>query len=134
KGLLSTLPNHLRRLRRLTCQCVDTLCRRHAPPTRRRPAVATATTNGASSVIKPEHGAGRKHFIFNDEHEALRESMQAWVEKELYPHSNEWEETHWPSEVMRRAGELGFLGLCFPEEYAGQGGDYYSSLVHAECL
>jgi alkylation response protein AidB-like acyl-CoA dehydrogenase len=96
--------------------------------------VATATTNGASTVIKPEHGAGRKHFIFNDEHEALRESMQAWVQKELYPHRNEWEDTTWPNEVMRRAGELGYLGLCFPEEYGGQGGDYYYSLIRAECM
>jgi len=96
--------------------------------------VATATTNGASTVIKPDHAAGRKHFIFNDEHEALRESMQAWVQKELYPHRNEWEETTWPNEVMRRAGELGYLGLCFPEEYGGQGGDYYYSLVRAECM
>jgi citronellyl-CoA dehydrogenase len=35
---------------------------------------------------------------------------------------------------MRRAGELGFLGLCFPEEYGGQGGDYFYSLVRAECM
>ena len=35
---------------------------------------------------------------------------------------------------MRRAGELGYLGLCFPEEYGGQGGDYYYSLVRAECM
>jgi len=96
--------------------------------------VATATTNGASTVIKPDHAAGRKHFIFNDEHEALRESMQAWVQKELYPHRNEWEDTTWPNEVMRRAGELGYLGLCFPEEYGGQGGDYYYSLIRAECM
>ncbi len=85
-------------------------------------------------MIKPDHEAGRKHFIFTDEHEDLRESMQAWVQKELYPHRNEWEETHWPSEAMKRAGELGFLGLCFPEEYGGQGGDYYYSLVRAECM
>jgi alkylation response protein AidB-like acyl-CoA dehydrogenase len=97
--------------------------------------VATATTtNGASTVIKPDHGAGRKHFIFSDEHEDLRESLRSWVQKELYPHRNEWEETTWPTEVMRRAGELGFLGLCFPEEYGGQGGDYYYSLVRAECM
>jgi len=97
--------------------------------------VATATTtNGASSVIKPDHAAGRKHFIFSDEHEALRESLRAWVLKELHPHRNEWEDTHWPSEVMKRAGDLGFLGLCFPEEYGGQGGDYYYSLVRAECM
>jgi alkylation response protein AidB-like acyl-CoA dehydrogenase len=97
--------------------------------------VATATTtNGASTVIKPDHAAGRKHFIFSDEHEDLRESLRSWVQKELHPHRNEWEETTWPSEVMRRAGELGFLGLCFPEEYGGQGGDYYYSLVRAECM
>jgi alkylation response protein AidB-like acyl-CoA dehydrogenase len=97
--------------------------------------VATATTtNGASTVIKPDHEAGRKHFIFSDEHEALRESMQAWVRNELYPHRNEWEDTYWPSEVMKRAGDLGFLGLCFPEEYGGQGGDYFYSLVRAECM
>jgi citronellyl-CoA dehydrogenase len=35
---------------------------------------------------------------------------------------------------MERAGELGYLGLCFPEEYGGQGGDYFYSLVRAECM
>jgi citronellyl-CoA dehydrogenase len=90
--------------------------------------VATAT------VIKPEHEAGRKHLLFTDEHEDLRQSMEAWVKKELHPHRNEWEETTWPNEIMRRAGELGYLGLCFPEEYGGQGGDYYYSLVRAECM
>jgi alkylation response protein AidB-like acyl-CoA dehydrogenase len=92
--------------------------------------LATAT----QTVLKPDHAGGRRHLIFTDEHEDLRESMQAWVQKELTPHRNEWEETLWPSEVMRRAGELGSLGLCFPEEYGGQGGDYFYSLVRAECL
>jgi alkylation response protein AidB-like acyl-CoA dehydrogenase len=92
--------------------------------------VATAT----STVIKPEHQAKRKHFIFTDEHLDLRDSMSAWVKNELHPHRNEWEETYWPSEAMRRAGELGYLGLCFPEEYGGQGGDYFYSLVRAECM
>src|SRR5215211_3093570 len=88
----------------------------------------------AATVMKPAHGAARRHLLFTDEHEDLRESMEAWVRKELYPHRNEWEETTWPSEIMRRAGELGFLGLCFPEEYGGQGGDYFYSLVRAECM
>jgi alkylation response protein AidB-like acyl-CoA dehydrogenase len=87
-----------------------------------------------ATVIKPEHEATRKHFIFTDEHLDLRESMSAWVKKEMHPHRNEWEETYWPSEIMRRAGELGYLGLCFPEEYGGQGGDYFYSLIRAECL
>jgi citronellyl-CoA dehydrogenase len=92
--------------------------------------VATAT----ATVIKPDHAAKRKHLLFTDEHEDLRESMQAWVKKELWSHRNEWEETTWPREAMERAGELGYLGLCFPEEYGGQGGDYFYSLVRAECM
>src|SRR3954464_14232034 len=92
--------------------------------------MSTAT----ASVIKPEHDGSRKHFLFSDEHLDLRESMNSWVKKEMYPHRNEWEDTYWPTEVMERAGELGFLGLCFPEEYGGQGGDYFYSLVRAECM
>jgi len=92
--------------------------------------LATAT----GTVIKPDHEGTRKHLIFTDEHEDLRESMKAWVIKEMTPHRNEWEETLWPNEILRRAGELGYLGLCFPEEYGGQGGDYYYSLVRAECM
>jgi alkylation response protein AidB-like acyl-CoA dehydrogenase len=88
----------------------------------------------AAALIKPEHEATRKHLLFTDEHEDLRESMQAWVTAELFPHRNEWEETLWPNEAMQRAGELGYIGLCFPEEYGGQGGDYYYSIVRAECM
>ena len=86
------------------------------------------------TVIKPDFEAAQKHFIFTQEHEDLRESMTDWVKKELYPHRNEWEDTKWPDSAMKRAGELGYLGLCFPEEYGGQGGDYYYSLVRAEAL
>ena len=92
------------------------------------------TTATPESAIKPDHENQRRHFIFTDEHEDLRESMMSWVLKELTPHRNEWEETLWPDEVLRRAGELGYLGLCFPEQYGGQGGDYFYSLVRAECL
>jgi alkylation response protein AidB-like acyl-CoA dehydrogenase len=87
-----------------------------------------------TTVIKPEHEATRQHFIFGQEHLDLRESMKSWVQNELWPHRNEWEETLWPDSAMRRAGELGYLGLCFPEEYGGQGGDYFYSLVRAECM
>ena len=92
--------------------------------------MATAT----ETVIKPQHDGSRKHFIFSDEHLDLRESMTSWVQKELRPHRNEWEDTYWPTEAMQRAGELGYLGLCFPEEYGGQGGDYFYSLVRAEAM
>ena len=88
----------------------------------------------ASDVLKPDFESGRKHLIFTDEHEDLRESMKSWVLKELTPHAAEYEENLWPDSVLHRMAELGYVGLCFPEEYGGQGGDYYYSLVRAECL
>src|ERR687890_936273 len=85
-----------------------------------------------TDVLKPDHGSRRKHFIFNDHHEALRESIHRFVVAELAPHADEWEETTFPDSVFSRMGELGFLGLDKPEQYGGQGGDYYTSLVLAE--
>jgi alkylation response protein AidB-like acyl-CoA dehydrogenase len=83
-------------------------------------------------VLKPDFATQRKHFIFTDEHEQLRESIRRFVIKELQPHAEEWEETTFPDWVFERMGELGFLGLDKPEVYGGQGGDYYTSLVLAE--
>jgi alkylation response protein AidB-like acyl-CoA dehydrogenase len=88
--------------------------------------------SAADAVIKPDFAARRKHFIFNHEHEALRDSIRSFVVKELAPHAEEWEETTFPDWVFKRMGELGFLGLDKPERYGGQGGDYYCSLVLAE--
>src|ERR1700692_3928660 len=85
-----------------------------------------------AEVLKPDHGSQRKHFIFTDEHEQLRESIRNFATKELAPHADEWEETTFPDSVFPRMGELGFLGLDKPEAYGGQGGDYYTALVLAE--
>jgi alkylation response protein AidB-like acyl-CoA dehydrogenase len=85
-----------------------------------------------ADVVKPDFATVRKHFIFTDEHEQLRESIRRFVIKEFQPHADEWEEKTFPDWVFARMGELGFLGLDKPEEYGGQGGDYYTSLVLAE--
>src|SRR5947207_3852296 len=87
-----------------------------------------------ADVLKPDFASQRKHFIFTDEHQQLRESIRRFVIKELQPHAEEWEETTFPDWVFERMGELGFLGLDKPEEYGGQGGDYYTALVLAEEL
>src|SRR5918994_2748769 len=84
------------------------------------------------ALLKPDHGARRGHFIFTEEHDQLRASIRSFVKKELAPNAEEWEETTFPDSVFRRMGELGFLGLSYPEEYGGQGGDYYCNLVLAE--
>src|ERR1700689_1078509 len=86
------------------------------------------------SVVKPDFKAQRKHFIFTDEHEQLRESITKFASKELAPHADEWEETTFPDWVFTRMGELGFLGLDKPESYGGQGGDYFSAMVLGEAI
>lgn len=72
---------------------------------------------------------------FTEEHDLLRQTIAAWVEAEITPHLAQWESEGWfPNEVFTRAGELGFLGLAFPESAGGQGGDYWSQVVFLEEL
>src|SRR5262245_34673959 len=66
--------------------------------------------------------------LFGDEHTMLRKSVRAFVEKEVAPSVDEWEAAgRIPRAFWRRLGELGFLGLEFPVEYGGGGGDFISS-------
>src|SRR2546423_14724696 len=73
--------------------------------------------------------------FFRDEHEIFRKTLRDFVEKELAPYVNEWEEAElFPREVFNRCGELGFLGVHYPEELGGAGGDYWYSVVWGEEL
>jgi alkylation response protein AidB-like acyl-CoA dehydrogenase len=90
--------------------------------------------SSADSTIKPDFGSKTRHFIFTEEHEQLRETIEKFCDKELAPHAEEWEKTTFPDSVFTRMGELGFLGLTMPEEYGGQGGDYFTSVVRAEAM
>lgn len=70
---------------------------------------------------------------FAPEHEELRREIRAFVEAELVPHAEEWDAAEsFPDSVFRRLGELGFLGVAYPEEYGGGGGDYLCNIVLAE--
>jgi acyl-CoA dehydrogenase len=72
---------------------------------------------------------------FTDEHEQLRETIGRWVRTEIAPHVDEWEAARqFPRELYTRAAELGFLGLKYPVELGGQGGDYVHDAVWAEEL
>ena len=73
------------------------------------------------------------HFIFNDTHDTLRAEIRRYVERELAPHADEWEEAeYFPDSVFWEMGRLGYLGLRYPEELGGSGLDYYSAIVLAE--
>jgi alkylation response protein AidB-like acyl-CoA dehydrogenase len=70
---------------------------------------------------------------FSEEHNLLRRSVADWVDTEIAPHVADWEAAgDFPDEVFRRAGELGFLGLAYPEPAGGQGGDYWAQVVFLE--
>ena len=70
---------------------------------------------------------------FQPEHDELRSSIRSFVEAELAPHAQQWEEEQdFPDSVFTRLGDLGFLGVSYPEEFGGGGGDYLCNIVLAE--
>jgi acyl-CoA dehydrogenase len=72
---------------------------------------------------------------FTERHAELRREIRAFVAEELRPHVAEWEEAGWfPNEVFPRMGELGLLGLKYPREYGGRGGDHLDDAVLSEEL
>jgi alkylation response protein AidB-like acyl-CoA dehydrogenase len=80
-----------------------------------------------------ETAAPIRTSIFTPEHEALRVSVRAWVERELAPYAEQWEEEgNFPDWVFKKLGDQGYLGLAYPVEVGGQGGDYISTLVLKE--
>src|SRR5260221_4984333 len=66
-------------------------------------------------------------MYFTDAHEELRLHIRRFLEKEVQPHLEEWEEKTFPDSIFRRFGELGFLDLRYPPEDGGQGGGYVSA-------
>ncbi len=76
------------------------------------------------------HGYG----LYQEEHEAFRRTVRAVVEKELLPHAREWEaREEFPRELYLRFGELGFLGLKYPQEYGGSAaGELYEAVLLEE--
>jgi acyl-CoA dehydrogenase len=83
----------------------------------------------------PGASSARLQPPFAREHEDLRDSIARFVAAELRPHATEWEEAGWfPDEVFGRMAELGLLGLKYPEELGGQGGDHLHDAVLSEEL
>jgi acyl-CoA dehydrogenase len=83
----------------------------------------------------PDAAARRPLPPFGDEHGQLREAIRRFVDTELRPHAQEWEDERWfPNSVFVRMAELGYLGLKYPEEYGGEGGDSLHDAVLTEEL
>jgi acyl-CoA dehydrogenase len=67
------------------------------------------------------------------ERRALRETTRRFVDKEVLPHLDGWERAgELPRELHRCAGELGLLGVAFPEQVGGGGGDVIDAMTVTE--
>ena len=76
-----------------------------------------------------------RHPVFTAEHEALRTSVRRFVDTEVRPHVEDWERAgEFPSSLFARCGELGFLGLHYPTQWGGSGGDLAAGIVFIEEL
>ena len=74
-------------------------------------------------------------MYFNEEHNALRDMVKKFVDKEINPKVDEWEEDVVPlHELFKKMGDLGLLGITYDEKYGGQGLDYWFDLVFLEEL
>jgi len=73
--------------------------------------------------------------VFNEQHEMFRATVRAFVEKEVMPHVEEWEQAgRLPRGIWSRMGELGLLGVEYDEKYGGAGADLLTSaILHEEC-
>ncbi len=73
---------------------------------------------------------------FTAEHEALRDTVARFVDNEINPHVDDWEEAEiFPAhELFKKMGDLGLLGVHKPTEHGGMGLDYSYAAVMAEEL
>ncbi len=74
-------------------------------------------------------------IYFSEELDILRQQIRRFVKEEVVPNGDEWErQGKIPRDAIKRMGELGFLGIRYPEKYGGANLDTLGSLVLAEEL
>jgi len=74
-------------------------------------------------------------IYFTPDHDEFRRQVRRFMEQEIAPQSDAWEETMViPREAFAALGRLGFLGITFPEEYGGSGADLMFAVIFLEEL
>ncbi len=74
-------------------------------------------------------------FSLTDEQQQLRRTVREFAEGEIAPHVMEWDEaSKFPSEIVPKLAEMGFLGVIFPEKYGGAGMGYLEYAIIIEEL
>lgn len=77
----------------------------------------------AEDVFTPED--------FTEEQQMMRDSVKEFVDREIWPKKEEFEKKNYKltEEIMRKAGEMGFLGVSVPEEYDGLGMGFVTTML-----
>lgn len=74
-----------------------------------------------------------KNYYFTTEHELFRQSLRTFLQKEVVPNIEKWEDDQRiPRKVWHSMGELGFLGLSYPSKYGGSDLDFFYDVVFCE--
>jgi len=74
-----------------------------------------------------------RHPAITEAHEAYRETVRRFVEREILPHAAAWDEAgEFPRELYRKAAAAGLFAPGFPEEYGGMPADYFFRIQSAE--
>ncbi len=74
-------------------------------------------------------------IYFTSDHDIFRQTVRRFLEEEVAPHADEWEEARAiPRSIWKRMGELGFLGISLPEAYGGTEADIFYDVVWMEEL
>src|SRR5919202_4363603 len=77
----------------------------------------------------------RPSLYFTEEHTLFRLIVRQFIEKEVIPNTEAWETNRRiPISIFKRMGQLGYLGLPFPEEFGGAEADFWYSVVFLEEL
>lgn len=70
---------------------------------------------------------------FDDTHRMVRDTVRSFVQREILPYVNDWEEAgEFPRELYRKAAEAGILGIGAPEKWGGSGEDVFMKVAACE--
>ncbi len=71
--------------------------------------------------------------LLSPEHQVFRETLRAFIQKEILPYIDDWEkEQQIDRSIWKKMGDMGFLGLNYPETYGGLNLDFYYSMIFCE--
>src|SRR5271155_4705806 len=75
------------------------------------------------------------NFDLTEEQQRIRDTLKSFAEREIKPNSGAWDkEQTFPRAVIEKLGELGFLGVAYPERWGGGGADTLSQVLVVEGL